>query len=63
MACIYIVEDDTDIREIEAIALRNSGHTVVDFVNGRAFSIKWRRRCRIWRFWTLCCRTWTAMRL
>ncbi len=37
MACIYIVEDDTDIREIEAIALRNSGHTVVDFVNGRAF--------------------------
>lgn len=37
MAYIYIVEDDTDIREIEAIALRNSGHTVVDFVNGRAF--------------------------
>ncbi len=37
MACIYIVEDDTDIREIEAIALRNSGHTVVDFDNGRAF--------------------------
>lgn len=37
MACIYVVEDDTDIREIEAIALRNSGHSVTDFDNGRAF--------------------------
>ena len=37
MACIYIVEDDTDIREIETIALRNSGHTVADFDSGRAF--------------------------
>lgn len=37
MACIYIVEDDTDIREIETIALKNSGHTVADFDNGRAF--------------------------
>lgn len=37
MACIYVVEDDTDIREIEVIALHNSGHSVVDFDNGRAF--------------------------
>ncbi len=31
MALIYIVEDDRDIREIETIALENSGHTVVSF--------------------------------
>lgn len=37
MAYIYIVEDDADIREIEAIALRNSGHSVTDFDHGRAF--------------------------
>lgn len=37
MACIYIVEDDADIREIELIALRNSGHSVTGFENGRAF--------------------------
>ena len=37
MACIYVVEDDTDIREIERIALTNSGHTVQDFDNGRSF--------------------------
>ena len=28
MANIYIVEDDTNIQEIEAIALKNSGHSV-----------------------------------
>lgn len=37
MACIYVVEDDTDIREIETIALKNSGHLVSDFENGKAF--------------------------
>ncbi len=37
MALIYIVEDDADIREIETIALSNSGHTVVSFDNGREF--------------------------
>lgn len=37
MACIYVVEDDADIREIEVIALRNSGHSVSGFDNGRAF--------------------------
>lgn len=37
MAYIYVVEDDTDIREIETIALKNSGHSVCDFENGKAF--------------------------
>lgn len=37
MACIYVVEDDTDIREIETIALSNSGHLVSGFENGREF--------------------------
>ncbi len=37
MALIYIVEDDADIREIETIALKNSGHDVVSFENGREF--------------------------
>ena len=37
MALIYIVEDDANICEIEAIALENSGHTVETFENGRSF--------------------------
>jgi len=37
MASIYVVEDDTDIREIETIALKNSGHSVSDFDSGKAF--------------------------
>ncbi|MDD2959302.1 MAG: response regulator transcription factor [Lachnospiraceae bacterium] len=37
MALVYIVEDDTDIREIEMIALRNSGYTVCDFENAKLF--------------------------
>lgn len=37
MSTIYVVEDDTDIREIETIALKNSGHAVADFDSGRAF--------------------------
>lgn len=31
MALIYIVEDDESIREIETIALKNSGHDVIAF--------------------------------
>lgn len=31
MALIYIVEDDRSIREIETIALNNSGHKVESF--------------------------------
>lgn len=37
MALIYIVEDDESIREIETIALENSGHKVVSFENGAEF--------------------------
>lgn len=37
MALIYIVEDDKNISEIESFALKNSGHSVVEFDNGRAF--------------------------
>lgn len=37
MANIYVVEDDRDIREIETIALKNSGHTVTDLDSGKAF--------------------------
>lgn len=37
MAEIYVVEDDKDIQEIEMIALKNSGHSVQGFGNGRDF--------------------------
>lgn len=37
MALIYIVEDDSSIREIETIALKNSGHEVWAFENAKAF--------------------------
>ncbi len=37
MAYIYIVEDDSNIREIETIALKNSGHVVCAFENAKAF--------------------------
>lgn len=37
MALIYIVEDDENIREIEAIALKNSGHEVLAFEDGKKF--------------------------
>lgn len=37
MALVYIVEDDESIREIEKIALENSGHTVTDFCNASSF--------------------------
>lgn len=37
MPAIYIVEDDQNIREIEAFALKNSGYTVVDFECARDF--------------------------
>lgn len=36
MALIYIVEDDASIREIETIALKNSGHEVYAFENAGA---------------------------
>lgn len=37
MSLIYIVEDDTNIREIETIALRNSGYTVAAFETAKDF--------------------------
>ena len=37
MALIYLVEDDESIREIEMIALKNSGHDVVAFENASSF--------------------------
>lgn len=37
MALIYIVEDDVSIREIETIALKNSGHEVFAFETATAF--------------------------
>lgn len=37
MALIYVIEDDINIREIEEIALRNSGHTVTGFDNAKLF--------------------------
>lgn len=32
---IYVVEDDTDIRELESYALKNSGYDVVQFASGK----------------------------
>lgn len=37
MALIYIVEDDESIREIETIALKNSGHVVGAFGSSKEF--------------------------
>ena len=37
MALIYVVEDDESIREIETIALKNSGHEVYAFENTSSF--------------------------
>lgn len=37
MAVIYVVEDDKNIREIEAIALKNSGHQVEMFEYAKDF--------------------------
>ncbi len=37
MSLIYIVEDDSNIREIETIALRNSGYQVLSFETAKEF--------------------------
>lgn len=37
MSLIYVVEDDNGIREIETIALTNSGHEVLSFENAKTF--------------------------
>ena len=38
MALIYIVEDDRNIREIETIALSNSGHVIKSFETAKEFA-------------------------
>lgn len=40
MALIYVVEDDESIREIETIALKNSGHEVYAFETAGDFYSK-----------------------
>ena len=37
MALIYIVEDDADIRDMEAYALSSAGFSVEPFPEGKAF--------------------------
>ena len=37
MANVYVVEDDSNIREIEMFALKNSGYSVEGFENARTF--------------------------
>lgn len=37
MALIYVVEDDKNISEIEAFALKNSGHNVIEFESAKMF--------------------------
>lgn len=37
MALIYIVEDDEGIREIEEVALKNSGHEIMSFDRAESF--------------------------
>jgi len=44
VACIYIVEDDKNIREIETFALKNAGYDVVDFDCAKSFFDKLSQR-------------------
>ncbi len=44
MSLIYIVEDDSNIREIESIALKNSGHTIFAFETAKEFYRKLEER-------------------
>ncbi len=37
MALIYVIEDDTSIREIEEFALMNAGHKVLGFPDAKSF--------------------------
>ena len=62
MALVYIVEDDESIREIEKIALENSGHTVVDFYNASSFLKKQKIRFLTLQYLTLCFLIWMVMR-
>ena len=44
MSLIYVVEDDSNIREIETIALKNSGYQVIAFENAKGFYRKLEER-------------------
>lgn len=44
MSLIYIVEDDINIREIETIALKNSGYTIYAFETAKEFYRKMEER-------------------
>ena len=59
MANIYIVEDDTNIQEIEAIALKNSGHSVEQFDDAAHFYKKFQTL----RFLTSCFQMKMVMKL
>ena len=45
MALIYIVEDDENIREIEAIALKNSGHMLYECEDAKSFFKAMSEKC------------------
>lgn len=63
MANIYIVEDDTNIQEIEAIALKNSGHSVEQFDDAAHFYKKLEENCQTLRFLTSCFQMKMVMKL
>ena len=44
MALIYIVEDDTNIREIESYALKNSGYSIAEMERGKELYKKLQER-------------------
>ena len=43
---IYIVEDDRNIQEIEAFALKNSGYQAVGFETAKDFTRLFPKSCR-----------------
>ena len=54
MATIYILEDDLNIQEIEAYALKNSGYQTEGFDNAREFFKKVSERVPSLCCWILC---------
>ena len=56
MATIYILEDDLNIQEIEAYALKNSGYQTEGFDNARDFFKKVSERVQVFFCLILCFR-------
>ena len=56
MATIYILEDDLNIQEIEAYALKNSGYQTEGFDNAETFSKKFQSGYRVFFCLILCFR-------